>query len=216
MNQLSKPSNVERVSGSVVTESALTVVAAVAGGPLAPLLPVLAKSLAAERQKKRVEAAISEIHGLLAEQSQRVATLSDEQYKVVNETVLAVLQTTQEEKIGLLRNAVANALTTDVGTGQEAIMVSRVIRDISAEEATFLFKAFVYEGIQPVTALPPQSASKDKVLRILATGSEYLNMSGLLSLGVLTPAESAWDGIGTMRFTAIAAKVIALLRSPDA
>jgi hypothetical protein len=210
-----KPTVVEKVSGGLITEAALTVVAAIAGGPLAPLLPVLSKSLAAERQKKRVEAELAAIHELLASQSERVEALSDEQYKVVNETVLAVLQTTQEQKLKLLRNAVANALAADVGHAREAAMLSRIIRDISAEEAAFLVKAFTFEGVLPMETEPAQ-AFTDEVLRIDPKGEDYLNMSGLLSLGILTPAESTFDAIGVMRFTSIAAKVISLLRSPDA
>jgi hypothetical protein len=208
-------SALEKVSGSLVTEAALTVVAAIAGGPLAPLLPVLSNSLAAERQKKRVEAEIAAIHHLLASQSARVEALSDEQYKVVNEAVLAVLQTTQQQKLKLLRNAVANALVADVGHAREAAMLSRIIRDISAEEAAFLVKAFAFDGVQPMETTPDQ-VFEDKVLRIDPKGEDYLNMSGLLSLGILTPAESSWDGIGVMRFTSIADKVITLLRTPDA
>lgn len=215
MTAETRPSAVEKVSGSLAAEAALTVVAAFAGGALAPLLPVLSKSLAAGRQKKRVEAELAAIHEILASQSSRVEALSDEQYKVVNETVLAVLQTTQEQKLRLLRNAVANVFAADVGHAREAAMLSRIIRDISAEEAGFLAKAFAFEGVQPIETEPGQ-VFEDNVLRIDPKGEDFLNMSGLLSLGVLAPAESTWRGLGVFRFTTIAAKVIALLRAPNA
>lgn len=58
-----KPSSVvESVSGNIITESALTAIAGISGGPLAALLPVLATSLASGRQKERVEKALVDIH----------------------------------------------------------------------------------------------------------------------------------------------------------
>jgi methionine aminopeptidase len=171
MIEKSTPSAVERVSGSLATEAALTVVAAISGGPLAPLLPVLSKSLAAARQKARVEAELKAIHEVLASQAARVEALSDEQYKVVNETVLAVLQTTQEQKLKLLRNAVANALAADIGHAREAAMLSRIIRDISAEEAAFLATAFAYDGVQPMETQPGEAFEDNGVSGVRSAGS---------------------------------------------
>ncbi len=100
MTQLKPPTALERISGNVATESALTVVAALVGGPLAPLLPVLAKSLASERQKARLELAFMDINAALEEHGEQIRDLSDEQYKIINEAVLALLQTTQMGKHG--------------------------------------------------------------------------------------------------------------------
>lgn len=55
MSNRPKPSGVEKILGHIATEASLTIVAAIVGGPLAPLLPVLTKSLAASRQQDRVE-----------------------------------------------------------------------------------------------------------------------------------------------------------------
>lgn len=209
------PSTLEMVSGNLITEATLTAIAAIAGGPLAALLPALSNSLAAERQRMRVEESLAAMNELLVSQAARVKAMSDEQYKVVNESVLAILQTTQEQKLKLLRNAVANALSEDIGDARAASIISRIIRDISADEAAFLVRAFEFDGVQPIATTPGQSF-EDNILRIDPKSDDYLNLSGLLSLGVLTPAESAWDSIGIMRFTSVAAKVIALLRTPDA
>lgn len=215
MNEKSNLSVLEKISGSMVTEAALTMVAALAGGPIAPLLPVLSNSLAAGRQRKRVESEIAAIQQALASQSARIEILSDEQYKIVNEAVLAVFQTTQEEKLRLLRNAVLNALVADVGNGREATMLSRIIRDISAEEAAFLVKASACDAIRPMETVTDEVFG-DKLLRINQDGEDYLNAIGLLSLGLLAPSEATWESSGDMRFTSIAAKVVDLLREPDA
>ena len=209
-----KPTTLERVSGNLLTQSALTALAAVTGGPLAPLLPVLATSLAATRQQRRIEAELNAIQKLLAERPQAIENLSDEQYKLINETVLAVLQTTQAEKLKLLRNAIQNSLTLEGMQSREAVMLSRIIRDMSTEEADFLLRTFQYEGIQILDAAA-DFETVDGLLNLSRASNDALNVSGLLSLGLLTPAESRFDSLGVMRFSSLAAKVIALLREPE-
>ena len=215
MKHTSPKTSVERVSGSLATESTLTLIAAIAGGPLAPLLPVLAKSLAAGRQQRRVEATLIAIQQTLTEQSEALFRISDEQYKLINEAVLAVLQTTQQEKLDYLRNAIRNSLSVTNFSAHEAVAVSRIIRDISAEEAALLIRLFAYEGIQ----LVDEKADKDPmstIFRLSPNSPDATQVTGLLSLGLLLPPQSSWDGIGVQRFTKLAAKAIALLRAPDA
>ena len=215
MKHTSPKTSVERVSGSLATESALTLIAAIAGGPLAPLLPVLAKSLAAGRQQRRVEATLIAIQQTLTEHSEALSRISDEQYKLINEVVLAVLQTTQQEKLDYLRNAIRHSLSVTNFSAHEAVAVSRIIRDISAEEAALLIRLFAYEGIQ----LVDEKADKDAlstIFRLSPSSPDATQVTGLLSLGLLLPPQASWDGVGVQRFTKLAAKAIALLRAPDA
>lgn len=210
MSKLSAPSALETASGSLVTESALTAIAAIAGGPLAPLLPVLAKSFAATRQQQRVAQALAEISAVLQQQERAVTEMSDAQYKLVNEAVLALLQTTQTEKLEILRNAVRNTLTATDVRPHEAVLLSRIVRDISPEEVTFLARAFAYSGVH-FFAEPSPLAVNDDTLSVALGSSDALLVSGLLSLGILTPAESSWDGIGVMRFSRLAGMLLALV-----
>ncbi len=83
------------------------------------------------------------------------------------------------------------------------------MRDISAEEIAFLVEAFEYEGVLLHEGID-QSEVLGNVFRIAPRSKAALNVTGLQSLGVLGPPETGWDG-GTMRFTSIAAKVIALI-----
>ena len=92
-------------------------------------------------------------------------------------------------------------------------MLSRIIRDISTEEAEFLLRTFQYEGIQ-ILDTAADSETVDGRLNISQSSDDALNVSGLLSLGLLTPAESRIGSLGVMRFSGLAAKVIALLRDP--
>lgn len=215
MSALNPPSKLERLAGNVATESALTVVGAMAGGPLAPLLPILAKSLASERQRKRVESTLAEIGSVLAEQEEKINRLSDEQYKLINETVLAVLHTTHEEKLAYLRTVVRNSINTTNLRAEEAAILSRIVRDISAAEADFLLRTFQFVGIHLIETQAGEEFS-DGILRIDPKSAEALTVSGLLSLGLLAPAEPTWDAPNVLRFTAVVAKLLVLLRSTDA
>lgn len=208
---LKPPTITERVAGNTAVESSLTAVAALAGGPIAAILPVLSQSLAAGRQRKRVEEALLELDALFRANECAVRELTDAQYKLVNETVLAVLHTTSKEKLTYLRSAVANAMAmADVEPGDAAIL-SRVIRDISAEEVAFLARSFSYEKVMLVLKSQEQSP---QVLWVLLSSPEAKLVSGLVSLGILANGGGTYDDLGQLRFMPIAAKVLVLLRDP--
>ncbi len=213
MPPLKSPTALERVTGNVATESALTYLASWAGGPLAALLPVLSKSLASERQKARVEQTLVEINQILEKHDAEIRNLSDEQYKIINEAVLALLQATQAEKLNYLRTVVQNSLTLQDVLPQEAIALSRAIREISVQEVKFLMENFHYKNIMLIPASAGAKTSLD-IIQIEPTSQEALVVSGLLSLGLLTPAQATIDNMGMLCFSEIVAKLIALLRTP--
>lgn len=211
MPSLKPPSSLEAVSGSAATEAALTVVGALTGGPLAPLLPVLVKSLASGRQHSRVVAALASIDQTLKDHSSQLADLTDEQYKLVNETILAVLHTTSEQKLSYLRTAIRNALALSDLLPQESVVIGRIVRDISAEEAAFLLANFDYERVQLAKTPGPH---EQRVLTVDPDSRDGLVAVGLISLGLLAPDEPTYDDSGLLRFSSVVAKVIVLLREP--
>ena len=211
MPSLKPASPLETVAGSTATEAALTVVGALAGGPIAPLLPVLAKSLASCRQHSRVVAALASIDQTLKDHSSQLAGLTDEQYKLVNETILAVLHTTSEQKLSYLRIAVRNALALNDLLPQESVVLGRVVRDISGEEAAFLLANFEYERVQLAKTSGPH---EQRVLTVDPDSRAGLVAVGLISLGLLAPAEPTFDDSGLLRFSSIVAKLMVLLREP--
>lgn len=205
------PSQFEKVAGSLPIEAVATVVAALAGGPLAAMLPVLAKSLASERQRVRVEKHLADVSLMLQCHQEALRNLSDAQYKLINEAVLAALQTTQSEKLEILRNAVRRSLDLQDVEPQEAISLSRIIRDISAEEAMFVINNFSYKGVQIAA---PGSHGEDGILLVRSGSRDELLVSGLVSLGVLTAGQPTLGQI--LGFSPITAKLIVLLKRDDA
>jgi hypothetical protein len=213
MPSINTPTALERASGHVATEAVFTLVGALSGSPLAALLPVLANSLASERQQKRVEDALIQIDTTLNAHAEALRNLTDSQYKLINEAILALLQTTNTEKIEYLRRAVHNSLVIGGGIlAQEAVVLARIIRDISADEADFLVKNFHYDRIQLASA---SADHEQKVLTVAPDSQEGLVITGLVSLGLLSAAEPTWDESGLMRFSPIVAKLLVLLREPN-
>jgi hypothetical protein len=201
-------SALEVVTGSLFIEGALTAVGALAGGALAPLLPVLSKSIASGRQHERVVEAITHINGVLHAHSEALRHLSDAQYKLINEITLTVLHTTDAAKINYLRRAVVGALNGSAIPAQDAAILARIVRDISAAEVDFLVRNFGFERIQLANTFPEQKSS---VLNVSPDSSDGLVVAGLISLGLLVAAEPTWDESGLLRFTSLVAKLLALL-----
>ena len=188
----------------------MTLIAAYSANPLAALLPVLTNSLASERHKARVERVIGEIAANLEQQKDQLQRLSDEQYKLVNETILAVFHTTDARKLEYLRAAVSNGLAASDLVPQEAVLLSRVIRDISADEAEFLVKNFSYRRVQ-ITSAAAQVDSD--VLVVRPSSRDGLVATGLIALGLLAPGEATMSDSDLHRFSPIVAKLLVLLRT---
>ena len=206
-----RPTALERISGSALTEAAATAFAAHIGGPLVALLPVLGKSLASERQRKRVEQCLSEINTLLDQQAQAVRDLSDAQYKLINETILTLFHTTDSAKLKHLRAVVQNALSEPKLEPLEAAVLSRIVRDISAEEVAFLVRAYRYEAVRLTRTVETEESD---VLKVLLSAPEARCVSGLISLGILASGGGAYIDLGQLRFMPIASKLLAILRQP--
>lgn len=204
----SSPTALEKASGALATEVALTAVGAAVGGVLAPLLPILSKSLAAKRQQDRVETALRDIAEVLERHGDQINRITDWQYKLINEIVLAVMHTTDEIKLQYLRVAVANALKTSDVQNDEALIVARIIRDISAAELAFLLKAFRFKGV----AIHDEDVKNPDILAVPKLSDDSTLVSGLISRGLLRSDDSTWD-YTVYRTGRLTAKVIALVTS---
>jgi len=204
--KLEKPSILEKVSGSLVTQAGVTALAAYVGTPLAALLPVLSNSLASGRHTKRVEKALSEINEVLANQVEAIRNLSDSQYKIINEAVLTILQTTQEEKIEYLKSIITNNIKEEKVSIVFALQISRILRDISAEELTFLIQHFKYSRI-----VFDQEPMNDQELKVETNSDQGILVSGLISMGLVVPGAATWDNIGRYKFSPLVAKLLGVI-----
>jgi hypothetical protein len=204
----------EKITGNPLTESVLTVIGASSGMPVAALLPVLSNSLANTRHKQRIEAALIEVNEILTSHEDKIKNLTDGQYKLINETVLSFFNTTCTTKINYLKSVIKNTLVSNVVIAEDGVVLSRVIRDISADEIIFLLKNFSYKGI---VLCERESVSDNdnyfpQFLKLKPSSKEELTCSSLSSLGLLASNGLTAMGDINWRFTSLVAKLIVLLK----
>ncbi|MDT9002439.1 hypothetical protein RQP53_24370 [Paucibacter sp. APW11] len=154
------------------------------------------------------------MNDLLERHEEQLENLTDQQFKLINETVLALLHTTSEEKMALLRNAVQNGMTAAELPSQEAVFLSRIIRDISFEEADFLLRNFEYDRIWLNETTHAGDERNTLVVKPSTTDGHVV--LGLVTLGLITTAEPTYDDSGHLKFSPLVAKLIALLEAPRA
>lgn len=213
------PSGLEKVAGSPLAEVGLTAataaasatVATMAASTLLPLIPVLAKTLAAGRQERRVRQNIQAMELALIQHQAELERLSDEQYALINEVVMAAMGSANDTKLAYLRNAVQNVLSLPELLPQEAVVLGRVVRDMSADEARFLMD---HHGAERISIGGADITSALDHYCVDPNSNEALCVYGLLSLGVLTPGEAMYDTMGMLGFSRLAPRLVALLSSP--
>lgn len=203
-----KESGLEKVAGGLPINIASTLLAAFSGNPMAALLPLLTISLAGRRHKARIESKIKEIEEILNDQKEKVTNLNDSQYKIVNESILAIFQTIEERKLEYLKQGIKNTIQDPGIKPHQAEFISRVIRDMSADEAAFLIKNESYELFQ----IGGEVKSKKRVLLIEPGSRDSEIVDGLTSLGLMVIGGRTWEEIFCYRFTPLLTKVLELLK----
>lgn len=200
----------ERVSSSLGTTVTATLIAASAGGYLAPLLPALTGALANQRYQKRVEEALHELNQRIAENKQIINSITDNQLKLVSEIVSAIMHTTNTEKIEVLKRSAIKGITADDIDDHEVSIISRVLRDISILEFDFLLSL---EEVQTVivasTEERPRLKTPDQVW-IDANDKDAELLIGLVNLGLVSPKGSGWSGTLNYRVLGVARKLMSL------
>lgn len=188
-------SYLEKVSGNLGTSIVATLIAASSGTYLAPLLPVLASSLASGRYQKKVTDALSDINSRLHSHSKAIEKLSDEQFRLIGDIVGTILKTANNEKIEILKGAAVNSALNPHIEEHEASVVARVLRDISVDELKYLA---CLNGVETIN-LFGKGNQLDHEGTTIKDGAAFLNtdsydaelLSGLINLGLIIP-----DGTG--------------------
>jgi hypothetical protein len=115
--------------------------------PLAAFVPFLVQTFASGRQAQRLEKMFGELTAVIESQSEKLKELTDDQYQLINETISAAFYTVDDKKILLLKNAVVTAIEEPDIADSASEALSRVIRDISADEARFIVKNYGYSEV---------------------------------------------------------------------
>ncbi|MTD33306.1 hypothetical protein GKE73_09690 [Paludibacterium sp. dN 18-1] len=222
IKSMEKPSIAEKVAGNFAAQAALTGFGATAAAVYAPvgvvMLPVLANALANGRYQQRIESEIRRIEQELHQHQDNIKNLTDAQFKFVNEALLTLTQTLEQEKLKYLTAAICKSVVDDKLRHDEASVLSRVIRDISADEIKFLYESFQYHAINfPVGEaqkgrMESERAANFPAEQWLSLEGNHHNrfiLTGLLSLGLLIKTDT-W--VESYRFSPVVAKLLALLK----
>lgn len=178
---MDKETKLEKLSGALSTTSVATLIAAVSGTPVAALLPVLTGTLASNRHKDRVEDAIKELENDLRQLGDKIEKITDAQYKFINETVITILNSPDDEKLQYLKNSIKNIILLEQIDMHQSGIVSRVLRDITVQELLFLMKT---KGKKIVFDHAPDQTGNYIECSMLANGCELT--TSLIALGLLT------------------------------
>lgn len=209
---MEKQSALEAGSGNVGTKVAANAFAVLfsIGTPLAAFVPFLVDSLASGRQAQRVEKMFGELSELINAHSDQLKALSDDQYKVVSEAISAAFYTISAEKISLLKRTAANAFLNGEIVEKLSDPLSRVVRDISAAEASFVIRNFGYESFMiSAEALEPPDLSSTLIIR--PHSNDEVIVAGLINLGLLYSKKPKFDVVA-YEWSPLVATLIRLIK----
>jgi hypothetical protein len=203
-------SNLEKITGNLATKTAGTAIGVLGATvtPLAAFVPFLLETLASGRQSERLQATFNEIELILKKHEKLIDELTDDQYKIINESVSSALYTINEEKLNYLVNVIANTATEPSLCSDTSDHLSRVIRDISADEIIFLLKNITFVGI----AVTDYTENNDELLLITPGSKDELLLTGLMHLGLVYAKDSTWD-FQVYKWSPIVKKLIMLLKT---
>ena len=209
---MTKESALEVVSSNVGTKAAANAIAVLGATitPLAAFVPFLVDALASGRQGQRLEQMFSELTALTNVHSAQIKTLTDDQYKVVSETISAAFYTINEEKLQILKRAAANAFLDADAVANLSDALSRVVRDISATEASFVTRNFKYAQFV-VSDETFESAEMPPTLSIRPHSDDEIVLSSLINLGLLYSKAPKWDLVA-FEWSPLVVKLLRLLK----
>jgi hypothetical protein len=202
---MKSPSLVEKTSGSLTVTAGATALAAVIGGPVAALLPVLTSTLANGRHQKRVELVLSDINDRLLKIERFEDNITDAQFKFISEVVISILNTPDDSKVSYLKDAVFNASLNVSLSMHHATVISRVLNSMSVSELAFLIQC---HGNNLLFG----KHTHDGFYNIDKFSHDGECALGLISLGLVarSSAEGDMSDIGAYHFTPLAGKVVEL------
>lgn len=207
---MTEKSIVEKITGNLATQIGANSLAVLGSTitPLAAFVPFLIDTIASGRQSQRLEETLNKINRLIESNKDAIKNMTDDQYKVVNESISAAFYTISEIKHEALRTAVANALDNNSNVDGISDAISRLVRDISPAEIDFLVRNFQYERLA-VADDGIRKAVNIEVQLFEPSSIDEVCISGLINIGLLYSKRSSWDLV-CYEWSPLAAKLLVL------
>lgn len=212
---MTKETVLESIAGNPATKTAANALAVMGATitPWAACLPFLVDTFAAGRQRERLKAMSHELTEIINAHSQQLQHLSDDQYKVITESISAAFYTIDQDKLAILKNAAANALSDREAVANVADALSRVIRDISVAEAMFVVKNYGYHLVA-ISEQPNDLSGDLHTLSVFPNSEDEIVLSGLLNLGLLYAKVPRLSGSVAFEWSPLVVKLLRLLKAP--
>lgn len=190
---MKQQSTLEKIGGNLGVSTGLTFIGALAGGPVAALLPLLSTSLAATRHAKRIDDAFRDLDSKLELVESSLRDLTDNQYKLIGETILALATSVNIEKIELLKSCILNTIEVTDINDSDITVISRALRDISIKQFRTLVQ---YRDSEEIVIYELVQTPKENDRRTwLVTGAEdAISIFTLSNLGLLAIVASGAGG----------------------
>jgi len=198
-----KESLLEKATGNLATSSVMTLISAYSGLPITAFLPILTDSIANKRHKDLIQNTLDYVLEEVEKQRDLLQSLSDAQYKLINETFLTIFQTVDKDKIKYLRKIVINCIGRKDISHFDSYVLSRVIRDISADE----FRHLLTKTESEVTL---STLDGSKAIDTESVEGELI--TGLISLGLIIPKGGTMDELGIYIYSPLVDDLINLVK----
>jgi hypothetical protein len=215
-------SHIDAVAGHQLTNAAGLAAAAVAGPALAAaglppgaisiallgIVPGLVQTAVAARHQERIEATIAGMQQDATALATKLETLTEAQYMLANECVMAVATTIDQTKLDYLRAAFRNSLSDKDVAEDTPELLSRLIRNMSAKELCLVDKLFRFG-----TVCIAEEEMVDEQGYIAKIGThEAMQVGALIQLGLLHSLAPSWD-VTRYAWSPVTAKLLALVRN---
>jgi hypothetical protein len=182
----------EKFFGHPATEAAGTILALFY--PIAAPLPALTNRFASGRFAKRIEDTMTELNTELVAQG-KVDTFSDEQCALAAGIVETMFRTIEEQKLRMLKAAVLNIADSNYLEHFDAQNFSRILRDLSAAEMSFLAKNREFSSISFARS---NAENADRVIYLDRGSADGVIARSLINHGLFarSPSEGHADDTG--------------------
>lgn len=213
---------IDTVAGHQLTNAASQAAAAVVGPALTVaglppgaisiallgIVPGLIQTAVATRHQERIEATITGMQQDAAALAAKLEALTEAQYMLANECVMAVATTIDQAKLDYLRAAFRNSLSDKDIAGDTPELLSRLVRNMSADEMRLVDKLFKF-----ATICIAEADMVDEQGYIAKIGThEAMQVGALIQLGLLHALAPSWD-VTRYVWSPVTAKLLALLRN---
>lgn len=206
MNKQAIEVSLEQTDKEFFSETALTFVTS-----FIPGISALMSSHYADKHRERIQKILKQISDKLIEIDNKVE--SENQHKFIIEVVKEVLNTTDNEKLEFLREAVDSAIKGNtIKETKKLDVICRLIRDITPDEAKFLVK-LVKLGKNKVR-VAYEKKEEDKIFYVVVGSNDGDLHSRLTGLGLFS-VPNTFDACSILTSTGHELARLLIEKEPD-